>query len=184
MSWGRGRRGVAEGCAPSGPGPRGARGRGPEGARAPRGVARCSRELAAVGDLWFPGTTSAEPRPLSPKRVPRGLRIVPVCDPGGPAGLRFSAPGVSRAEGLDRVLVFSGPLTHGSRIPRVSAPLSPPPSPPPPAPLGLRTLGPRPCRCPPGGGRELASLPASTPTPLVKPHFEDSNYLQSLNGSN
>lgn len=178
MSWGRGRRGVAEGCAPSGLGPRGARCRGPESAWAPCGVARCSRELAAVGDFSFPSTTSAEPRPRSPECVPRGLRIVPVCDPGGQAGLGFSAPGVSPAEGLDRLLVFPGPLTHSSRIPRHSAPLRPP------HPWVSVPLGPRPGRYPRGGGGELASLPASTPTPLVKPHFEDSNYLQSLNGSN
>lgn len=126
MSWGRGRRGVAEGCASAGPGPLGARCRGPEGARSPRGVARCSREWAAAGALSFPRTGRTEPGPLSPESIPRGLRIVPVCDPGGPAGFGFLTPGVSLAEGLDRVLVSPGSLIDGSRIPRVSAPYRPP----------------------------------------------------------
>lgn len=38
--------------------------------------------------------------------------------------------------------------------------------------------GPRPRRRPAGGG----SSPAAAPPPPVKPHFEDSNYAQSLNG--
>lgn len=158
MSWGRGRRGVAEGCALEGPGPRGARCRGPEGAPAPRGVARCSREPVAAGDFSFPKTANAEPGPQAQSPVRGGYALFQSVTraAGGPP----LAPGVRSAEGLDRVLSTTVPGSPG--FPYLESP----------HPLISLSLGPlHPSGPGLASGRELATLPASAPTPLVKITF-------------
>lgn len=74
------------------------------------------------------------------------------------------------AKGLDRVLVFLGPLNNVSRIPLVSIPLG---SPYPLIPLPLGSLHPSSpgLADAPASGGELATLPALASTPLVKNHI-------------